>query len=159
MNASRTFLALTLFASSVSIGFSVQPTSALDAEATALVTNAVGAAKAAYAARTASMGEADEIDADESKPSSIRAEMRHGAAGGYVLQVWNTTDAPIKCVATLNNPTLKKAPTYRFRLNPHQEKPQELGAGQFGGRRILDDPPCTVTVTITATGETHTYQP
>ena len=114
--------------------------------------------KSAYAARTVSVGEAEEVGS-KSGASSIRGEMRHGAMGGYVLQLWNTTDQTLKCEAVLNNPKLKNPPRYKFVLQPNAPKPQELGAGQFGGRRILLDPPCTVTVTVLATGETHTYKP
>ena len=89
---------------------------------------------------------------------SIRGEMRHGALGGYVLQLWNTTDQPLECEAVLNNPKLKQSPKYLFVLQPKASKPQELGAVQFG-HRILTKPPCTVTVTVLATGETHTYRP
>ncbi len=114
--------------------------------------------KSAYVTHTASIGEAEEVG-QKATTSSIRGEMRHGALGGYVLQLWNTTDQPLKCEGVLNNPKLKNAPRYLFVLQPNASKPQELGAGQFHGHRILLDPPCTVTVTIHATGETHTYRP
>ena len=120
------------------------------------ITTGASKLKDAYAARTASLGEAEEIELS-SGVSSIRGEMRHGALGGYVLQLWNTTDKPLKCEGVLNNPKLKTLPKYQFLLYPKEIKPQELGAGQFKGRRILKD--CTVTVTVLTTGETHTYKP
>ena len=89
---------------------------------------------------------------------SIRAEMRQALTGGHVLQVWNTTENPVACVATLNNPELHVSPTCRFVLEPGAEKPKELGIKQFG-HRIKKKPRCSVTIKVEETGEVYKVTP
>lgn len=89
---------------------------------------------------------------------SIRAEMRQALTGGDVLQVWNTTDEPVTCTATLNNPELRTHPVYTFTAQPGAAKPQELGIKQFG-HRIKKKPRCSVTIEVKETGEVYRFMP
>ena len=99
-------------------------------------------------------------DSTGTKPilPSIRAEMRQALTGGHVLQVWNTTEKPVSCIATLNNPELHSSPTHRFTLEPDAEKPKELGIKQFG-HRIKKKPRCSVTIKVEETGEVCKFTP
>jgi hypothetical protein len=99
-------------------------------------------------------------DSTGAKPvsPSIRAEMRQALTGGHVLQVWNTTEEPVSCLATLNNPELHSSPTHRFTLEPGAEKPKELGIKQFG-HRIKKKPRCSVTIKVEDTGEVYRFTP
>ena len=99
-------------------------------------------------------------DLTGTKPASpsIRAEMRQALTGGHVLQVWNTTEKSVSCLATLNNPELHSSPTHRFTLEPGAEKPKELGIKQFG-HRIKKKPRCSVTIKVEDTGEVYRFTP
>lgn len=99
----------------------------------------------------------DSVGTKSASPS-IRAEMRQALTGGHVLQIWNTTDKPVSCVATLNNPELHSSPTHRFALEPGAEKPKELGIKQFG-HRIKKKPRCSVTIKVEETGEVYKFTP
>lgn len=94
------------------------------------------------------------------KPASpsIRAEMRQALTGGHVLKVWNMTDRPATCVATLHSPELRTDPVYTFVAQPGAPKPQELGLMQFG-HRIKKKPRCSVTIEVEGTGEVYRYTP
>ena len=89
---------------------------------------------------------------------SIRAEMRQALTGGHVLKVWNTTESPVTCVATLNSPELRTDPVYTFTAQPGAPKPQELGVLQFG-HRIKKKPRCSVTIKVEETGEVYKFTP
>lgn len=89
---------------------------------------------------------------------SIRAEMRQALTGGHVLKVWNTTESPVTCVATLNSSELRTDPVYTFTAQPGAPKPQELGVMQFG-HRIKKKPRCSVTIKVEETGEVYKFTP
>jgi len=83
--------------------------------------------------------------------ATVRKSVQMG--GGYVLQLSNSSAQSLICEVTHENKLNGKIKTIKAAIPANGMK--EIGAVELKSR-ILDG--CNVTVTVDATGETHTYE-